>query len=151
MKENDIVKKLKEKDEYIFPYSYYSPYKIQKIKRTIEELLVEKALYFWEVKVVVNEKDNNRLDIVIEIKEGEKIKVGEVVFEGETELPESLLRKAIKENVSCISLSNNGKGSGFPQDFYHIDHISAVYSTVYSHNSFIIYYLHNIVGMPTFY
>jgi len=98
LKEDDIVKKLKEKDEYILPYSFYSPYKIQKIKRTIEEMLAEKGVHFGKVKVEVNEKDNNKVDIVFNIKEGEKIKVGEVVFVGEPKLPESVLRKAIKEN-----------------------------------------------------
>jgi len=98
LKEDDIVKKLKEKQEYIIPYSFYSPYKIQLIKTTIEELLVEKGLYSGEVKVVVSEKENSGVDIVFEIKEGKKIKVGEVVFEGEAKLPSSVLRKAMTEN-----------------------------------------------------
>ena len=98
LKEDDIVKKLKEKQEYIIPYSFYSPYKIQLIKKTVEELLVEKGLYSGEVKVAVNEKENSRIDIVFEIKEGKKIKVGEIVFEGEAKLPSSVLRKAMTEN-----------------------------------------------------
>ncbi len=44
VKEDDIVNKLKEKDEYILPYSYYSPAKVQKIKETIADLLAEKGL-----------------------------------------------------------------------------------------------------------
>ncbi len=98
LKEDDIVKKLKEKEEIIIPYSFYSPYKTQLIKKTVEELLVEKGLYSGEVKVVVSEKENSRVDIIFEIKEGKKIKVGEIVFEGETKLPSSLLRKAMTEN-----------------------------------------------------
>lgn len=98
LREDDIVNKIKEKDEYILPYSFYNPYKIQRIKKIIEEMLVERGLYFGEVKVVVNEKDNNRVDIVFEIKEGEKIRVGEVVFEGESKVPSRVLQKAIKEN-----------------------------------------------------
>ncbi len=98
LKEDDIVKKLKEKQEYILPYSFYNPYKIQMINTTIEELLEEQGLYSGEVKVVVSEKENSRVDIVFEIKEGKKIKVGEIVFEGETKLPSSVLRKAMTEN-----------------------------------------------------
>ena len=37
VKEDDIVNKLKEKDEFILPYSYYDPYKVQKIEQTIME------------------------------------------------------------------------------------------------------------------
>jgi outer membrane protein insertion porin family len=44
LKENDIVNKLKEKDEHILPYSHYSPYRIQKIETTIKDLLIEKGL-----------------------------------------------------------------------------------------------------------
>ncbi len=98
LKEDDIVNKLKEKEEIIIPYSFYSPYKTQLIKKTVEELLLEKGLYSGEVKVVVSEKENSRVDIVFEIKEGKKIKVGEVVFEGEAKLPSSVLRKAMTEN-----------------------------------------------------
>jgi outer membrane protein insertion porin family len=98
LKEDDIVKKLKEKREYVLPYSFYSPYKIQLIKTTIEELLVEKGFYSGEVKVIVDEKENSTVNIVFEIKEGKKIKVGEIVFKGETKLPSSVLRKAMTEN-----------------------------------------------------
>ena len=44
VKEDDIVDKLKEKDQDILPYSYYSPFKVQRIKDTIADLLFEKGL-----------------------------------------------------------------------------------------------------------
>ncbi len=105
LKEDDIVKRLKKKGEYISPYSFYSPHKIQLIKTTIEELLVEKGFYSGEVKAVVNEKENSRVDIVIEISEGKKIKIAEIVFEGETKLPSSVLQKAMTENKKYGILS----------------------------------------------
>ena len=127
LKEDDIVKKLKEKQEYIIPYSFYSPYKIQLIKTTIEELLVEKGLYSGEVKVVMNEKENSRVDIVFKIKEGKKIKVGEVVFEGEAKLPSSVLRKAMTENkkhgiISWIKRKDVFKPDKLDEDLARIKH-----------------------------
>lgn len=98
LKEDDIVNKLKEKDEYVLPYSYYSPYKIQIIKKTIEELLLEKGLQSGEVKVDVNKIGKNELDVIFNINEGPKIKVGEVIFEGKPKLLQSILRGAMKEN-----------------------------------------------------
>jgi outer membrane protein insertion porin family len=98
LKENDIVDKLKENDEYILPYSYYSPHKIQKIQRTIEELLLEKGLQSGEVKVETNKKGVNEIEVVFDIKEGPKTKVGEIVFEGKPKLLPSVLRGAFKEN-----------------------------------------------------
>ncbi len=98
LKEGEIIKRLKERGEYISPYSFYSPYKIQLIKTTIEELLAEKGLYSGEVKAVVKEMENSRVDIVFEINEGKKIRIDQILFEGETKLPSSVLRKAMTEN-----------------------------------------------------
>src|SRR3989304_5428369 len=53
VKENDIVGKLKEKDESILPYSYYSPYKVQRIKATITDLLFEKGLLASKIETEV--------------------------------------------------------------------------------------------------
>ncbi len=98
LKENDIVTKLKEKDEYILPYSHYSPYKIQRIEETIRELLFEKGLPDGQVETERNQKGQNELEIVFRIDEGAKTRVGEVVFEGAPKLRGTLLREALKEN-----------------------------------------------------
>ncbi len=96
--EDDIVNKLKEKDEYILPYSYYNPYKIQKIERTIKGLLMKKGLESGEVKVEIDKTGKNELDLIFNINEGPKIKVGEILFEGTPKLPPSILKEAMKEN-----------------------------------------------------
>ncbi len=98
LKEDDIVNKLKEKNEYLLPYSYYSPHKVQQIKKTIEELLTEKGLTAGKVETQVNSKGKNELELVFNIDEGPKIKVGDIVFEGSPKLLESTLMSAFKEN-----------------------------------------------------
>ncbi|MDH5384711.1 MAG: outer membrane protein assembly factor BamA, partial [Candidatus Aminicenantes bacterium] len=98
VKEGDIVDKLKEKDEYILPYSYYSPYKVQRITATINDLLVEKGLMDGKVEVETNKMGTNEIEVVFRINEGPKLRVGEVVFEGKTKLRDSTLRAAVKEN-----------------------------------------------------
>jgi outer membrane protein insertion porin family len=98
VKEDDIVNKLKEKDEYILPYSYFNPYKIQKIQKTIEDLLVEKGLQSGKVEVEKNKTGKNEYEILFDIKEGPKVKVGEVDFEGRPKLLPSVLTWAMKEN-----------------------------------------------------
>lgn len=98
LKEDDIVNKLKEKDEYILPYSYYNPYKIQKIEKTIKDLLMEKGLESGEVNAEIDKIGKNELDVIFNINEGPKIKVGEVLFEGKPKLPPSILKEAMKEN-----------------------------------------------------
>lgn len=98
VKEKDITEKLKENDENILPYSYYSPYKIQRVTATIQDLLLEKGLMDGKVDVKTEKKGNNEIEIIFEIDEGPKLRVGEIAFEGRTKLRESTLRGAISEN-----------------------------------------------------
>lgn len=98
VKEDAIVNKLKEKDEYILPYSYYSPAKIQKINKTIVDLLLEKGLHAAKVEVETQKKGKNELEVLFKIDEGPKIRVGAVKFTGRPTLPESILVEAMKEN-----------------------------------------------------
>jgi outer membrane protein insertion porin family len=98
VKESDITEKLQEESEYIIPHSYYNPFKIQKIKKLIEDLLFEKGLTSAKVEVKTNQKGQNDYELVFDINEGPREKVGEVEFEGDTKLPQSVLRGAMKEN-----------------------------------------------------
>ena len=116
VKEDDIVNKLKEKDEYILPYSYYSPAKVQKIKRTIGDLLSEKGLQAAKIDAEVARKGKNEVDLTFRIDEGPKVRVGEVVFEGRSKIPESALREAMKDNKPHSVLSWIGGKDVFKQN-----------------------------------
>ena len=98
VKEDDIVNKLKEKDEYVLPYSYYNPSKLQKIKKTIEDLLAEKGLHAANVEIQTTKKGKAEIDILFTIDEGPKVRVGEIEFSGRVKLPPALLREAMGEN-----------------------------------------------------
>ncbi len=116
VKEDDIVNKLKEKDEYILPYSYYSPAKVQKIKRTIEDLLAEKGLQAAKIDAEVARKGKNEVDLTFRIDEGPKVRVGSIVFEGRSKIPESSLREAMKDNKTHNVLSWIGGKDVFKQN-----------------------------------
>ncbi|HEX9902288.1 MAG TPA: outer membrane protein assembly factor BamA [Acidobacteriota bacterium] len=98
VKEEDITNKLKEKDEYILPYSYYSPSKLQRVQSTIQDLLVEKGLMAGKVDISESPKGKNEVEVVFKIDEGPKIRVGQVLFEGKTKIAASLLEEAMKTN-----------------------------------------------------
>jgi outer membrane protein insertion porin family len=98
VKEDDIVNKLKEKDEYVLPYSYYSSAKVQKVKETIVDLLLEKGLYAAKVDVQAEKKGKNEVDLLFKIDEGPKVRVGEVIFAGRPKIPQSELQMAMKSN-----------------------------------------------------
>jgi len=98
VKEKDILEKLNENDENILPYSYYSPFKIQRVTATIQDLLLEKGLMDGKVDVKTEKKGNNEIEIIFNVDEGPKLRVGAIAFEGRTKLRESTLRGAISEN-----------------------------------------------------
>ena len=98
VKEKDIVNKLKEKDQAILPYSYYSPYKLQRIKDTITDLLFEKGLLASKIDTEIVKQGKNEVDVLIKIDEGPKVRVGDVVFEGDAKLLPSALKWSMKDN-----------------------------------------------------
>jgi len=98
VKESDIVNKLKEKDEYIAAHSHYNPYRVQKAKKTIKELLEDKGLQAARIEAELVTRANNEVDLVFRIDEGARLRVGEVVFVGRTKIPYSFLVEAMKDN-----------------------------------------------------
>lgn len=98
VKEGDIVSKLKEKDQAILPYSYYSNAKVQRIKDTIADLLAEKGLLASKIEAEAIRQGKNEVDVVIRVEAGSKVRVGDVVFEGATKIEDSRLKWAMKDN-----------------------------------------------------
>ena len=98
LKEDDISNKLKEKDEYILPYSYYSASKVQKVRETITSLLLEKGMYAAKVEVETSRKGKNEVDLEFKIDEGPRVRVAEVVLTGTPVLPQTILLSAMKSN-----------------------------------------------------
>jgi outer membrane protein insertion porin family len=98
VKEKDIAEKLKEKDQAILPYSYYSAFKVQRIKDTIADLLAEKGLLASKIESEVVRQGKNEVDVQIRVDEGPKVRVGDVTFEGDTKIQSSKLEYSMKEN-----------------------------------------------------
>jgi outer membrane protein insertion porin family len=98
VKESDIVSKLKEKDEQILPYSYYSPAKVQKIEGTITDLLFEKGLLASSIETDVRRVGKNEVEVLVRVDEGPKVRVGDIVFEGDTKIVPSDLVWSMKDN-----------------------------------------------------
>lgn len=98
LKKKEIIAWLREKGEYLSPHSFCSSPRLKKIKKSIEELLLEKGFHSGEVDIVMNEKMNNAHDMVIHINPGERTRIGEVVCRGDLKLPEPVLLGAMQEN-----------------------------------------------------
>jgi outer membrane protein insertion porin family len=142
VKEDAIVNKLKEQNRYLLPYSYYSPYKVQQIKNTIEELLSEKGIGAGKVEMETSSKGKNELAVVFRIDEGPKIRVSDITFEGDVQLPEHTLLKAFKENkkhglLSWIAGKDTYKENKLSED---VDNLRTTY---HDHG-----YMEAIIGEP---
>jgi len=98
LKKKAVMEWLKENGRYISPYSFCSPYELDRTKNSIQELLLEKGFSSGKVKVSISDTKNNSQDIVFLVEEGEKARVGEIMFVGETGISENILRSSIKEN-----------------------------------------------------
>ncbi len=98
LRKKEIIAWLKEKGEYISPYSFNSTSQIQKTEKSIEEMLLEQGFLYGDVDIVMNEQENNTYDVVILVNPGKRIRLGKIVFEGDLKLPENILRAAMVEN-----------------------------------------------------
>ena len=70
LKEDDISNKLKEKDEYILPYSYYSPSKVQKVRETIRRSCWRRGCTPPRSRSRPDRKGKNEVDLAFKIDEG---------------------------------------------------------------------------------
>jgi len=98
LKKKAVVEWLKENNQYIFSYSHCNPYELERTKNSIKELLLEKGFSSGRVEIIIIESKNNSQDILFQVEEGERFRVGKIIFEGETGIPENILRSAMKEN-----------------------------------------------------
>lgn len=121
IKQEDILKRLKEKNEYPLSSSFFNPSKIQRMKEIIEEILLEKGLEQGQVEVDLRKREKNIINVIFQVKEGQQFKVGDVVFSGEPKLSQRLLRGALTKNrqhglISCIKAEDIFKSNALEQD-----------------------------------
>ncbi|MBD3413464.1 MAG: outer membrane protein assembly factor BamA [Candidatus Aminicenantes bacterium] len=116
IKEKDIEEKLSEENASIGLYSYYRPYHVNKVKKTIEQMMEEKGLTSGKVDAEVKNRKSNEVEIIFDIREGRKIKIGDVEFEGKPKLRESTLMNALSENKEHSFISwASGKDTYKPE------------------------------------
>jgi outer membrane protein insertion porin family len=64
----------------------------------LETMYKEKNYHNVEIDYSINERDNNQADIEFIIDEGEKIKIKEITFQGNTTFPDKKLKKLISSS-----------------------------------------------------
>jgi outer membrane protein insertion porin family len=93
---SDILDRFKEAKVGLSVESQYDPTKVKKAEVTIKGLLAEHGRQFATVRTEIRQIPPAAIGITFVIKEGPKVKVGKIRFEGNKNVPTRTLRYAMK-------------------------------------------------------
>ena len=103
---SDIADRLKKEKVGLTVESQYDPTRIKRAETVLKALLAEHGHQFATVKEEVKTIPPASVAVTFNIKEGPTVKVGKIVFEGNTALPDRVLRAAMK-NLKPIGVPNS--------------------------------------------
>jgi outer membrane protein insertion porin family len=93
---SDVLDRFKEAKVGLSVESQYDPTKVKKAEVTIKELLAEHGRQFSTIRTEVNPIPPAAVSVTFIIKEGPKVKVGRIRFEGNKHVSNRILRGAMK-------------------------------------------------------
>lgn len=103
---SDVLDRFKEAKVGLSPESQYDPTKVKKAEVTIKDLLAEHGHQFATVRTEVRPIPPAAVGLTFVIKEGPKVKVGKIIFEGNTHVKSRVLRSAMK-NLKPIGVPHS--------------------------------------------
>ncbi len=103
---SDVLDRFKERKVGLSPESQYDPTKVKKAEVTIKELLSEHGRQFATVRTEVRPIPPAKVSVTFVVKEGPKVSVGKITFEGNKHLKARTLRAAMK-NLKPIGIPHS--------------------------------------------
>jgi len=103
---SDVLDRFKERKVGLSPESQYDPTKVKKAEVTIKELLAEHGRQFATVRTEVRPIPPAKVSVTFVVKEGPKVKVGKITFQGNKHLSSRTLRRAMK-NLRPIGIPHS--------------------------------------------
>ncbi len=103
---SDVLDRFKEAKVGLSVESQYDPTKVKKAEVTIKQLLSEHGRQFSTIRTEIHPIPPNAVSITFVIKEGPKVKVGKITFEGNKHVPSRILRSAMK-NLKPIGIPHS--------------------------------------------
>jgi outer membrane protein insertion porin family len=103
---SDVLDRFKERKVGLSPESQYDPTKVKRAEVTIKELLSEHGRQFATVRTEVRPIPPAAVSITFVVKEGPKVKVGKITFEGNNHVKSRILRGAMK-NLKPIGVPHS--------------------------------------------
>ncbi len=93
---SDVLDRFKEAKVGLSPESQYDPTKVKHAEVILKQLLSEHGRQFASVRTEVRPIPPAAVSITFVVKEGAKVKVGKITFEGNKHVPSRILRTAMK-------------------------------------------------------
>jgi len=103
---SDVLDRFKEAKVSLSPESQYDPTKVKKAEVVIKQLLAEHGRQFATLRTEVRQIPPAAVGLTFVIKEGPKVKVGKIRFEGNKNVNARLLRRAMK-NLRPIGIPHS--------------------------------------------
>jgi len=103
---SDVLDRFKEAKVGLSVESQYDPTKVKKAEVTIKELLAEHGRQFSTIRTEKNPIPPNAVSLTFVIKEGPKVKVGKIAFQGNKHVKSRFLRSAMK-NLKPIGIPHS--------------------------------------------
>ena len=102
---DDIETKLKDDNIGLKIDQPYDPYSAKKVSNAIDQLMIEKGLRFGNVKILTESMGISGTKVTFQVDEGPKVRIGEIVFEGNKVFSDGKLKKRMKDTKERGMLS----------------------------------------------
>jgi len=103
---SDVLDRFKDRKVGLAVESQYDPTKVKKAEVTIKDLLAEHGRQFSTIRSEIHPIPPNAVSITFVVKEGPKVKVGKIRFEGNKHVASRTLRTAMK-NLKPIGVPHS--------------------------------------------
>lgn len=104
--QSDVLERYKKSKIPLTVDSPYDPTKVIRAKVALQQLLAEHGRQFAKITVQVQQIPPSAVGVTFNVKEGPKIKVGKIVFQGNKHVSSRKLRAAMK-NLHPIGIPNS--------------------------------------------
>jgi outer membrane protein insertion porin family len=103
---SDVLDAFKKAKVGLSPESQYDPTKVKRAEVVIKELLSEHGRQFATIRTEVRPLPPAAVSLTFLVKEGPKVKVGQIRFDGNSHVPTRILRSAMK-NLKPIGVPHS--------------------------------------------
>ncbi len=104
--QSDVLDRFKKAKVGLTVESQYDPTRIKRAEVVLKELLAEHGHQFATIRTEIKTSPPASVDLTFRIKEGPTVKVGKIVFQGNTSLSDRTLRAAMK-NLRPIGIPHS--------------------------------------------